>query len=102
MEEIKNDKKSIIKSKNMSEEDILNDILMCEKNISNNYSTAVDEMSNKQLYKIVLEILNESKNIARELFNLAFEKGWYTIKTESETEIEKAYNEHNNKLKELS
>lgn len=102
MEEIKNEKKPTVKSKSMSEEDILNDILMCEKNISNNYSIAVDEMSNKQLYKIVLEILNDSKNVARELYNLAFEKGWYSIKTESDTEIDKAHNEYKSKSKELS
>jgi spore coat protein CotF len=102
MEEIKNEKESIIKSKCMSEEDILNDILMCEKNISNNYSISLNEMSNKQLFKIVFGLLNESKNIARDIYNLAFEKGWYTVKTESESEITKAENEYRNKLKELS
>lgn len=102
MEEIKNEKESVIKSKCMSEEDILNDILMSEKNISNNYGVALNEMSNKQLFKIVFELLSESKNITRDIYNLAFEKGWYTVKTESESEITKAENKFRSKLKELS
>lgn len=102
MEEIKNEKESIIKNKCMSEEDIINDILMSEKNISNNYSIALNEMSNKQLFKIVSGLLDESKNIARDIYNLAFEKGWYTVKTESESEITKTENEYRGKLKELS
>lgn len=102
MEEIKNEKENVAKSKCMSVEDIINDILMCEKNISVNYGISANEMSNKQLYKLVLEMLTESKNMARQLYNFAFEKGYYTVKTESETELDKTYKEYKQKLKELS
>ena len=85
----------------MSEEDIVNDILMCEKNISNNYSVACNEMSNKYLYKIVLDLLVDSKNIAREIYNLAFEKGWYSVSPENETEITKTVKEYCSKKEEL-
>src|SRR5574344_138612 len=102
MEEIKNECTDIKKGKCMCEEDILNDILMCEKNISNNYSISVNEMSNKYLYKIVLNILNDSKNITREIYNIAFEKGYYSLKTESENEIAKALSEYKTKMKEMS
>ena len=101
MEEIKNEKEKVVKDKCMSNEDIVNDILMCEKNISDNYSIAVNEMSNKQLYKVVMSILTDSKNAARELYNLAFEKGWYSVKAASETEITKAHTEYSSKVEEL-
>lgn len=102
MEEIKNEKTPTTHGRCMSEEDILNEILLTEKMLSNNYSIAVNEMSNKILYKKILKILTDTKNITRELFNLAFEKGWYTLSTQSETTIENTLTQYSGKLKELS
>lgn len=102
MEEIKNESEEEIKNSSLSLEDIVNDLLMCEKNISNNYSIVCNEMSNKYLYKIILGILNDTKNIARELYNISFEKGWYSLTIEKEDEINKIYNEYYKKMKELS
>lgn len=102
MEEIKNECDNVKKGRCMCEEDIINDLLMCEKNISDNYALACNEMSNKHLYKILIGILNDSKNIARDLYNFAFEKGWYSVNTASESEINKAYKEYQKKSEELS
>lgn len=102
MEEVSNEKQVVKEDRNMNEENVLNEILGSEKNISNNYSISVNEMSNKYLYKKVLNMLNESKNMTRELYNLAFEKGWYSLKCEDELEIEKVHSTYNNKKKELS
>ena len=46
MEEIKNKCEQTPKDECMSEEDILNDILLYEKNISNSYIIAINEMIN--------------------------------------------------------
>ena len=51
MAKIENKKKEVSKGKEMNDKDILNDILEYEKNMSNNYSIALNEMSNKVLYK---------------------------------------------------
>ena len=102
MEEIKNDTELVNKGRCMAEEDIINDILMSEKSLSDMYSIGVNEMSNKQLYKIILSLLNESKNTCREVYNLAFEKGWYSVSREDDTIISKTYTDYSNKLKELS
>lgn len=101
-EEIKNDCKDINKTRCMCEEDILNDILMCEKNISNNYSIALNEMSNKYLYKKVLTIFTETKSIAKEVYELMFSKGWYSLPIESKNRISSTYEKYNSKKKELS
>ena len=102
MEEIKNKCEQTPKDECMREEDILNDILLSEKTISNNYSVAINEMSNKYLYKKVMSIFEDTKNIARDIYNLMFEKGWYTVSVEEDKKIEKSYNKYNNKLNELS
>ena len=102
MEEIKNKCEQTPKDECMSEEDILNDILLSEKNISNSYSIAINEMSNKYLYKKVMNVFEDTKDIARDIFNLMFEKGWYTVPVEEDKKIEKSYTKYNNKLNELS
>lgn len=51
MAKVQNQKSQVVSSKEMNEMDYLNDVLQCEKNISNNYSIAIDEMSNKVLFK---------------------------------------------------
>ena len=51
MSKIGNEKVEVSSTKEMNDLDILNDIMQSEKNNSNNYSIAIDEMSNKVLYK---------------------------------------------------
>ena len=46
-------------------------------------------MSNKVLYKKIFKIFKETKALARELYDLAFVKGWYTLETADETKIKK-------------
>ena len=42
--------------------------------MSNNYSIALNEMSNDYLYKDLLTIFEETQNTQRRLFNLLFKK----------------------------
>ena len=90
----------IARSKNY-QMDYLNDVLQCEKNISNNYSIAIDEMSNKVLFKKVFSIFKDTKGIARKAYDLAFQKGWYSLETAEETKIKKELNSMKNLYKEL-
>ena len=59
-------------------------------------------MSNKYLYKEVMSIFEDTKDIARDIYNLMFSKGWYSITQEDEKNIEKSYTKYSNKLSELS
>ena len=102
MEEIKNKCEQTPKDECMSEEDILNDILLSEKSISNSYSVAINEMSNKYLYKEVMNIFEDTKSIAREIYNFMFSKGWYSVTQEDEKNIEKSFTKYSKKLSELS
>mgnify|MGYP003307002807 CR=1 FL=1 len=53
---------------------ILNDILLSEKTISNNYSVALSEMSNDKLYKKVMNLFMDTKDIAREVYIFMYNK----------------------------
>ncbi len=102
MKEIKNEKEVINRDEYLNDEDLLNDIMLCEKSISNSYSVAINEMSNKYLYKNIINIFEETKDMARDIFNLMFYKGWYTLTPEEENKITKSYTKYSGKLKELS
>ena len=88
-------------TKEMNDKDILNDILLCLKNTSNNYSLAIDEMSNKILYKEIYKIFNETKAKAREAYELAFSNGWYSLEKAETTKINEAITKMTKQKKEL-
>ena len=85
----------------LTEEDILNDVMLCEKNISNSYSVAINEMSNSKLYRKIMSIFEDTKEIARDIFNLMYQNGWYTLERENESKIENSFDKYNKKYDEL-
>lgn len=91
MSKIENKKKEVKKTKEINEVDILNDLLLYEKNMSNSYSTALNEMSNKVLFRKVFTLFKESKGLGRDIFDFMFKSGWYSLETASEEKINKAY-----------
>lgn len=102
MKKVKNEKTPVSNTNDMSDEDILNDILNSEKNMSNNYSYAIDEMSNKTLFKKIMNIFKDTKNAARSTFELSFEKGWYTLEEADEDKINQTYTKANEQKSELN
>lgn len=101
MSKIQNEKVEVPTNKDMNDMDILNDIMQCEKNESNNYSIAIDEMSNKVLYKKIFSIFKDTKGLAREAYNIAFTNGWYSLETAQEEKITKALDEAKKQYKEI-
>lgn len=101
MTKVKNDMVEVPKTKDMNDENYLNDILSDEKNMSNNYSVALNEMSNNKLFKEIYDLFSDSKLLAREAFELAFKNGWYELTKADETDISTAYDKSSKKLKEL-
>ena len=101
-ETVKNTKTPIKKGLKLNDSDILNDILISYKHLVNSYATALNEASNKNIYKLFLNLFESSSKIQAELFELSFKKGRYQLETAEETKIEKAYNKFNKCLSELS
>lgn len=75
----------------INDKDILNNILLIEKWIGNSYSTALSEMSNNYLYKELENIFIETKKVAHDAFELAFNNGWYNLEESTDTKIKEAY-----------
>lgn len=100
-ETIKNNKTPQRKGYDMNDSDRLNDILISYKHLVSSYATALNEASNKNIYKLFLKLLEQSSKIQAELFELAFQKGWYTLETAEENKIETAYDKFSKCLSEL-
>lgn len=85
----------------LTEEDVLNDLLTLEKNLSNNYSIAINEMSNDTLYKKIMNIFEDTKDMAREVFNLMEEYNYYSLSSETDSKINTSYKKYSKKYEEL-
>ena len=81
--------------------DYLNEILACEKNMSINMTYALNETSNDTLYNELYPIFKEIKDEQRKLFNLAFEKGWYSLEKAEALKVSQKISELNQKLSQL-
>ena len=100
-EKIQNPKMEVPSNTDMNDKDYLNVALECEKNMSNNYSIALNEMSNETLFEQIKEDFLKIKQNARELYELMFNKGWYTLEKAPQNKIDEKINELNNQINEL-
>jgi len=101
-ETVKNTKTPIKKGYLMNDSDILNDIIISYKHLVSCYATALNEASNKNIYKLIFNAFENSSKIQAELFECSFKKGWYTLETADEDKIEKAYNKFSKCVSEFS
>ena len=96
--EIKNSQKEVPVGIKMNDRDYLNSILELENNMSNNYSIALNEASNDYLYEDYFSMLEDSKDMARELYNLMFKNGWYSLEEIDNTKLDDKINSLEQKL----
>ena len=96
--EIKNSQKEVPSGIKMNDRDYLNSILELEKNMSNNYSIALNEASNDYLYEDYFSMLEDSKDMSRELYNLMFKNGWYSLEEIDNTKLDNKINTLEQKL----
>ncbi|NLY74680.1 MAG: spore coat protein [Firmicutes bacterium] len=80
----------------MNERDFINEILATEKYLTDNFNVFAREASNQVLHRDVMEILNESHQAARNLFNMMFKKGWYKLTAAQQQEIQQAAQQFQN------
>lgn len=76
---------------NMNEKDYLTCLLTCLKDMEKNYTIAMTEASNENLYKSYSSIFQELSNLQRETYELMFKNGWYSLEQAESTKIEEKY-----------
>ncbi len=100
-EKIQNPKTEVPATKEMNDKDYLNAILESEKNMSVNMCIALNEASNEDLFNELYELFEDIKKSQRNLFELAFRKGWYPLEKETPNKISEKYNMLKQELQEL-
>lgn len=80
-----------IKGPEMNDRDFLNDGLSTCKYVTDSLNVAIREASHEQLHRDLLQILQETHQSCRELFNLMFKLGWYKLEAEEQQKIDQAF-----------
>jgi spore coat protein CotF len=93
---IQNPESSVPKTPEMNDRDFINDILSYEKYMTDSYSIVLNEASHEALYQDLLTAFNETQNMQRELYNMMFKKGWYTLEPADAQKLQQTYQQFSN------
>ena len=85
-----------------NDKDYLNSCLSLLKDMEKKYVVALIEVSNENLFSKYEEMFNSIKSLQREVYELAFKKGWYTLEKAEENKITEKYNNFNQEFNDLS
>ena len=89
---ISNTKVEVPKGTQMNDKDYINSVLSSLKEMSKNYNTAMTEASNEVLYEEYFNMFNNISKLQRDVYEVMFQKGWYSLEEASENKINQKYN----------
>ena len=99
---ISNQKTEVPTSKSLNDKDYLNCLLSTLKEMVKNYSVALTEASNENLYNNYKEMFDRYSKKQREVYELMFRNGWYSLEKAEDTKITEKYNMLNQEFNDLS
>ena len=102
MAKIENAKMEIPSGILINDEDMLNSLLEIEKNMSVNLTIALNEASNENLYEHLFDSFETIKDLQRDLFEIAFRYGWYSLEEAESNKIQEKYNKLNKQFQSLN
>ena len=85
-----------------NDKDYLNMTLSLLKDMEKNYAISLTEASNENLFAKYEEMFNVVKSLQREVFELAFRKGWYELEKAPSNKITEKYNTLNTEFNDLN
>jgi spore coat protein CotF len=90
-QKIQNQETQVPKTPQMNDRDFINDLLTTEKYMTTSYSMALHEASHQGLYNDILNIFTETEKCQRDLYDLMFKKGWYSIEAADQQKLQQSY-----------
>lgn len=99
---ISNPKVEVPKGVSINDKDYMNSLLSCLKEMVKNYAVALTEASNENLYNQYKEMFDTYSNLQREVFEVMFRKGWYSLEQAEEQKINSKYQMLNQEFLDLS
>ncbi|WP_077624915.1 spore coat protein [Sediminibacillus massiliensis] len=90
-QKVQNPETQVPKTPQMNERDFVNDVLSTEKYMTASYSVALNEASNQAFYQDLAAIFKETQDCQRNLYNLMFQKGWYSLESADLQKVQQSY-----------
>ena len=91
-QKIQNPETQVPNTPDMNDRDYIDLMLNDEKKMTvMGYGNAMNEASNNQLYDEINKISQETQNKQREIYNLMFQKGWYSVSAEQKQKLDQTY-----------
>jgi len=98
---VSNPQVEVPKTNQMNDKDYLNTLLEIEKNMSNNLSIALNEASCDKVFNFEFLLFTETKGMARDLYDMMFDCGWYSLEKAEKNKINEALGEMETNLNQL-
>ena len=76
---ISNPKMEVTTGKSLNDKDYINCLLSSLKELVKNYATGLTEASNENLYNVYKAMFDNYSSLQREVYELMFKKGWYSL-----------------------
>lgn len=89
--QIQNPKTEVPSGIKLNDKDYLNSLLSCLKEMVKNYAVILTEVSNETLYASYKKMFDKYIELQRNVFELAFRKGWYTLETAQTNKVSDKY-----------
>lgn len=89
---ISNQQKQVPETKQMNDKDYISTMLETEKAMVKDYAVVLTEASNEELYNDYHDMFDDVSDMQREIYNMMFKKGWYSIETAQDTKIDEKLN----------
>lgn len=80
---------------NLSEQEILTDLLQTEKHITSAYNTFITESTCSNLRQNLKDILIEEQSIHENIYNIMSQKGWYATTNANPQEVQQTKTKYN-------
>lgn len=89
---ISNTKVVVPKGVEMNDKDYINSVLSSLKEMSKNYVQAMTEASNEVLYEEYFEMFNNISKMQRDVYEVMFQKGWYSLEEAPDMKVNQKLN----------
>ena len=100
--QIQNTKTEVPSGIKLNDKDYLNSLLSSLKEMVKNYSSVLTEASNENLYNTYKIMFDKYVELQREVFELAFKKGWYTLEKAENNKVSNKYQTLNQEYSDLN
>ena len=101
-QKIQNPKTEVPSTIDLNDKDMITDLLETEKNMNVNMAIAKNEASNEILFEEFKQMAEAVRNNQRTLYELSFQKGWYSLEKAEINKITESYTKHQSCITELS